>query len=166
MGKKEKIIFTAGSWDMFHVGHLNVIMNAKELGKKLIVAVTTDECIAEYKGSLPVIPYKQRLQIIENVKGVDEVVMQEKLFDIDLFLNTGADLYVVGTDWKHRYDNKELNWLRDNKKVYFQEYTKGVSTSYIKEKILKDSFNIMRALIRRELKEPEKKENEEDLNSK
>jgi glycerol-3-phosphate cytidylyltransferase len=160
MGEKEKVIFTAGSWDMFHVGHLNALNKAKDLGDKLIVAVTTDECINDYKKSYPVIPYDQRLKIIKNIKCVDVVIKQEKLFDIDLFLNTGADVYVVGTDWEHRYDNAELNWLRDNDKVYFQEYTKGVSTSYIKEKILKDSFNIIRALIKRELKEPEKKEDE------
>ena len=65
MGKNgKKIIYTSGSWDMFHVGHLNILERSRALGDYLIVGVSTNELIEEYKGPSPIIPFEERLRII------------------------------------------------------------------------------------------------------
>ena len=76
MGKKYRIGYTAGVFDLFHIGHLNILKRAREQCKYLMVAVSTDELVQRYKNKLPVIPYEERKTIIEAIKYVDEVVPQ------------------------------------------------------------------------------------------
>lgn len=131
----KKIIFTSGSFDLFHYGHLNILKKAKSLGDKLIVGVSTDALIKSYKKAYPIIPYKERVAIIKELKCVDSVVKQTKLVDIAQFKKLKADLFVLGDDWKDRYDNLGINWLREHKKIRFIPYTKHLSSSKIKTKI-------------------------------
>lgn len=74
--KKYKIVYTTGVFDLFHIGHLETLKNAKELGEILIVGVSTDELVKEYKGKTPVIPFEERIAIIQALKCVDIVVPQ------------------------------------------------------------------------------------------
>ena len=77
MKKKYKLGYTSGVFDLFHVGHLNIIKKAKEKCEKLIVAVSTDELVQKYKNKSPVISYYERKSIVEAIKYVDIVVPQE-----------------------------------------------------------------------------------------
>jgi len=93
-----KKVYVGMSADLFHFGHLNIINEAKKLGY-LIVGVLTDEAIASYK-RLPHVPYKQRKVIVENIRGVDEVVPQESLDYVPNLRKIKPDYVVHGDDWK------------------------------------------------------------------
>lgn len=76
MKRKYKIGYTTGVYDMFHIGHLNILRRAKEQCEYLIVGVSTDECVESYKNKAPIIPFEQRAAIVQAIKYVDEVVPQ------------------------------------------------------------------------------------------
>lgn len=134
-----KKVYTSGTFDLFHIGHLNILRKSKELGSFLIVGVSTDELVASYKSASPIVPYKDRLDIIENLKCVDQVVKQENLFDIELMKQLEIDIMTIGSDWKDKH-NENLQKIIDDPsiEVVFFPYTQHVSTTKIKEKI-KDS---------------------------
>lgn len=127
-----KIGYTAGVFDLFHIGHLNLLKNAKGMCDKLIVGVTVDELV-QYKGKDPVIPYEDRLEIVRNIKYVDAVVPQENMNKLEMCKKLKADVLFVGDDW---YDTEKWNeYDKEFKKegidiVYFP-YTKGVSSTQI-----------------------------------
>jgi len=145
---KPIIIYTAGSFDLFHSGHLNVLKKAKELGDYLIVAVSTNALIKSYKDIDPIMNYAQRVQIIKSIKYVDRVVKQTKIFDVRQFNKLGANYFVIGDDWKKIKNVKGLNWLKKHKKVIFIPYTKSLSSSKIKEKIIKNSYQIIKSHLK------------------
>lgn len=144
-----KIIMTAGCYDLFHFGHINILLEAKKLGDYLIVSVSTDELIKKYKGIEPIISYEDRVAIIKELKCVNKVVKQKKLVDINQFKKLGADLFVLGDDWKNRYDVDGINWLRDNNKIAWVPYTNRLSTTSIKKKIINQSDDILSNLKER-----------------
>jgi len=135
---KKTIIFTAGTFDLFHSGHLNILKAAKAAGDYLIVGVSTDKLVRSYKEE-PIMSHKHRSDIIAHITCVDEVVSQHNLFDIEQFKQLGADYFVVGDDWEDNYTNVGLNWLRDNNKLKHFPYTKGLSTTEIKKKIIRNA---------------------------
>jgi glycerol-3-phosphate cytidylyltransferase len=147
--KEPIIIFTAGSFDLLHWGHVNILKQAKALGTYLVVGVSTDSLILQHKGMRPIICYKDRTAIIKELKIVDRVVKQTKLVDIEQFISLKADLFVVGDDWKNRKDNQGINWLRDNNKIAFIPYTRRLSSSKIKEKIINNAVRIIKAQVKR-----------------
>lgn len=149
---KKKIIFTAGSWDLLHFGHLNILLRAKALGNYLIVGVSTNKLVKQYKGLNPIISYKDRVAIIKELKCVDKVVRQTRIFNVKQFKRLKAEMFVSGNDWKKRLDNKGLNWLRKHKKIIFFAYTTRLSTTKIKEQIIKDSYNIIKNQMKRRKK--------------
>jgi len=136
----KKIIMTSGSFDLFHYGHLNILLKAKALGDILIVGVSTDKLIESYKGIKPIISYKDRVAIIKELKCVDRVVKQTKVVDIHQFLKLKADIFVLGDDWKNNYTHDGINQLRACKSVVWVPYTKRLSTSSIKEKIIRNAI--------------------------
>lgn len=129
-----KIIYTAGTWDLFHHGHLHIMKKSKELGDWLIVGVSTDEVVKSYKGIVPVIPYQERKEIIESLKFVDQVVKQEKLLDVEQMKELKVDILTIGDDWKGK-DLEGLRWAEENHKLVYFPYTKGISSTLIKKKI-------------------------------
>jgi len=131
-------VFTGGTFDLFHNGHLNILRQAKSLGGYLIVGVSTDELIKTYKEE-PIMSLENRMEIISHIDFVDEVVPQHKLFDIDQFNDVKADFFVVGDDWRNNQENKEIQWLKENNKIKFFPYTKGLSSTIIKKKIIKNA---------------------------
>ncbi len=125
--------YTTGVFDLFHVGHLNIINNSKKMCDKLIVGVTTDELIQEYKKKKCVIPFNERVEIVSSIKGVDLVVPQENMNKVEAWKKIKFNIMFVGDDWydtpKWNQIEKDLN-LKGVKIVYFP-YTKTTSSTLI-----------------------------------
>ncbi|WP_336270555.1 adenylyltransferase/cytidyltransferase family protein [Vreelandella arctica] len=150
----QRIVYTGGTWDLFHAGHLNVLKKARDFGDYVVVGVSTDDLVSSYKNHPPVLNWQQRSSIIKELKCVDEVVPQERLFDIDQFMDLGCDVFIVGDDWKGKEGSvSNLKWLKDNGYLRYVEYTPGLSSSLIKEKIMDDADNIRKSLISRKISE-------------
>ncbi|MFH0831775.1 MAG: adenylyltransferase/cytidyltransferase family protein [archaeon] len=131
------IVYTAGTWDLFHIGHLNLIRKSKELGDRLIVGVSTDELVASYKKYPPIVPYEDRVEIIKSCRYVDEVVKQEKLLEIQQIKDLNVDILTIADSWKNEY-LEGLEWAKKNIKVVFLPYTSRVSSTYLKHKIKRE----------------------------
>lgn len=137
--KKFKIGYTTGTFDLFHVGHLNLLEKAKENCEILIVGVSTDKLVKDYKGELPVIPFEDRIRIVGALKCVDKVIAQKTLNKLDVLPDIQYDVLFHGDDWKNTKMYNEIEEkLREQKVscIYFP-YTKSVSTKSIKERIQK-----------------------------
>jgi len=131
-----KIVYTSGTFDLFHIGHLNVIRKSKALGDYLIVGVSTDELVASYKKSAPVISYEDRAEIIRSLGFVNQVVMQENLFDIEMMKKHGVNVMSIGSDWQNKHEpNLDKVMSDDSIDVVFLPYTETVSSSHIKNSI-------------------------------
>ena len=143
------IVYTSGSWDLFHVGHLNIIQESAKLGDRLVVGVSSDELIEDYKGTPPVIPFEQRVKIIAALSGVDEVVRQTQLMDIAILKKYRISVATIGDDWKDRYLSG-LEWMKENGKVVYIPYTSGVSTTSIKRTVIDSANRIIMSELHRE----------------
>jgi len=133
--KNKRIIgYTSGVFDLFHIGHLNLLRNAKALCDVLIVGVTTDELVA-YKNKRAVIPFEERLEIVRSIKYVDAVVPQADMDKLAMCDKLKFDVLFVGDDWfqspKWSKLDEEFN-KRDVKIIYFP-YTKGTSSTLLNE---------------------------------
>lgn len=132
--KKEIIGYTAGVYDLFHIGHLNLLKNAKGLCDKLVVGVTVDELVT-YKGKRAIIPFEDRIEIIRNIKFVDAAIPQYDMDKLSVCKKLGATILFVGDDWygtdKWKKYEKEAEKL-GIRIVYFP-YTKGVSSTKISQ---------------------------------
>lgn len=123
-----KKVITYGTFDLFHVGHLNLLRRAKELGDYLIVAVSSDAFNA-LKGKKAYHPIEDRVKILEAIEYVDEVIIEESWNQkIDDVLSNNVDVFVMGDDWKGEFD-----YLKDYCEVVYLPRTKGISTTKIKK---------------------------------
>ena len=130
MFKDKTIVYTSGTFDMFHFNHLRMINYSRGLGDILIVGVSTDELVMSYKDK-PVIPFDERLQIIEALKAPDIVIPQHTLDHTELVQKLNIDAFVVGDDWWGKYD-----YLKDlGVDVFYFPYGVGVSSTNIKKSI-------------------------------
>ena len=131
-----KIVYSSGTFDLFHIGHLNVLRKSKALGDYLVVGVSTDELVATYKVKAPIICYDDRAEIIRNLSCVNQVERQCSLFDPDIIARTGANVVTIGSDWRDKSE-PNLDKLRDNPNVelVFLPYTLSVSSTKIKTEI-------------------------------
>ena len=141
MVKKKIIGYTAGVFDMFHVGHLNILKQAKEHCDYLIVAVSPDELVQSYKGKKPIISFEDRVEIIKAIKYVDKVVIQYDRDKIKAYHEHKFNIMFVGDDWKgnplFEAVEKELN--KHGSKVQFFSYTNKVSSTKLRS-ILKEEI--------------------------
>ncbi len=137
--KKYKVGYTTGVYDMFHVGHLNILKKAKEQCDYLIVGVSTDELVQEYKNKTPVIPFEDRAAIVSSIKYVDQVVPQKTMDKYDAWKDLHFDVIFHGDDWKNTstYNEIEMKLKREGVEFVYFPYTKGVSSTLLKEKIRK-----------------------------
>lgn len=133
-----KTVITYGTFDMFHIGHLNLLTRVKALGDRLIVGVSTDEFNA-LKGKKTLIPFEQRRQIVEAIRGVDLVIPEsnwdQKVADIR---EHGVDLFAMGNDWEGKFDH-----LKEYCDVVYLERTDGISTTELKQS-LKNFLSVSR----------------------
>jgi len=125
-----KRVITYGTFDMFHIGHLELLKRIYELGDELIVAVSTDE-FNDIKGKKTIIPYSQRAEIIKSLRYVDRVIpessWEQKIDDIKKY---DIDLFVMGDDWSGKFD-----FLKEYCKVIYLPRTKDISTTKLKKSL-------------------------------
>ena len=135
--KKYKIGYTTGVYDMFHIGHLNIIRRAKEQCDYLVVGVTTDE-LAMGKNKKPIIPYEERAAIVEAIKYVDKVVPQENMNKLEACKKYNAEVIFVGDDWKgtEKWNQIEKDLATIGAEVVYFSYTQGTSSTILREKLL------------------------------
>lgn len=135
--KKYKIGYTTGVFDMFHIGHLNILKRAKEQCEFLIVGVSTDEVVQEYKHKTPIIPFAERCAIVESIKYVDKVVPQENMNKLAAVEKIGADAVFVGSDWQGTPQWKEYERLfsKVGCSVIYLQHTDGISSTILREKL-------------------------------
>ena len=146
----KKIIYTSGTYDLAHFGHLNILKKAKALGDYLIVGVSTDALVSKYKKMKPIVCYKDRIAIIQELKCVDKVIKQEKFFDVKQLKKYNISTIVLGDDWKNKSFPELEKCLKElNIKMIYVPYTKRLSTSKIKEKIIRNAVEIIQAQSKR-----------------
>lgn len=136
--KKEIIGYTAGVYDLFHIGHLNLLKKAKENCDKLIVALTTDELV-KYKGKTPVITLNERIEIVKAIRYVDEVVVQDDLDKFNAWKRYHYDILFVGDDWKgtDKWNKYERQLAEVGAKVMYFPYTKTTSSTLLTDVLKK-----------------------------
>ena len=134
--KKYKIGYTTGVFDMFHIGHLNILRRAKEQCEYLIVGVTTDELCHSRKNKYPVINQEQRFEIVESIRYVDRVIYQENMDKLSAVKALGCDAVFVGSDWKgtDAWIEYEKQFSELGCEVVYLEHTDGISSTVLREK--------------------------------
>jgi glycerol-3-phosphate cytidylyltransferase len=124
----QKTVLTYGTFDMFHIGHLELLKRLKALGDKLIVAVSTDE-FNNIKGKKTIIPYEQRAKIVEAIQYVDLVIpeknWEQKIEDVK---KHHVDIFAIGDDWKGKFD-----FLKTYCDVQYLSRTEGISSTELKQ---------------------------------
>ncbi len=137
--KKYKIGYTTGVFDMFHIGHLNILKRAKEQCDYLIVGVSTDEVVETYKQKRPVIPFEERIAIVEAIRYVDKVVPQISMDKMEAYNALKFDALFHGSDWKgsNMYEKIVADFEKVGVDVVFLPHTDGISSTIIREKVNK-----------------------------
>lgn len=131
--------YTSGVFDMFHIGHLNLLRRAKEKCDYLIVGVSTDECVMSYKHKTPIIPFEQRAAIVAAIRYVDEVVPQETMDKLSFLKSRHFDVMFHGDEWKgsELYNKYEKEFALFGAKIEYLSHTDGISSSFLRQKIEK-----------------------------
>lgn len=137
MDKKYRIGYTTGVFDMFHIGHLNIIRRAKEQCDYLIVGVSTDENVQRYKHKTPVISFEQRKAIVEAIRYVDQVVPQDNMDKFAAWEKYHFDAIFHGDDWKgsDMYNEIQKKLSEVGCVIVFLPHTDGISSSEIVKKL-------------------------------
>ncbi|MBQ2658415.1 MAG: adenylyltransferase/cytidyltransferase family protein [Erysipelotrichaceae bacterium] len=131
--KKYRIGYTTGVFDMFHIGHLNILKKAKERCDYLIVGVSTDEVVKEYKHKTPIIPFEERIAIVSELKCVDEVVPQTSMNKMEAWEKLHFDALFHGSDWKNSdmYNRIIEDFSKIGVDVVFLPHTEGISSTML-----------------------------------
>jgi glycerol-3-phosphate cytidylyltransferase len=141
--KKYRVGYTQGVYDMFHVGHLNLLNHAKQYCDYLIVGVNSDELVREYKHKTPVINQGDRQKIVSNIKAVDECIFAYTLDKLEMWKQIGFNAIFIGDDWKGnpRWEKTKIDLAQVGVDVIFLPHTDGVSSSLLRpitEEIIED----------------------------
>ena len=128
-----KIIITFGTFDVIHIGHINILKRARKFGNKLIVGISSDALNFSKKNRFPVYPEEERKEIISSLSCVDEVFIEESLELKEFYIKKfNADMLIMGDDWKGKFDDYnsvcEVNYL---------PRTEGISTTKLIAEIKK-----------------------------
>jgi len=128
---KERVGYTTGVFDLFHIGHLRLLQRAKSKCDRLIVGVSTDELVQSYKNKKPVIPFEERIEIVAALKCVDAVVPQTHRDKIAAYHEIKFDVMFVGSDWKGSdlFNKVEAELAGYGVNVVYFEYTNNVSST-------------------------------------
>ena len=133
--KKYKVGYTQGVYDMFHIGHLNLLNNARDLCEHLIVGVNSDELVTQYKHKLPVIPEEERRLIVANIKAVDACEIVNTLDKVENYKRFHYDAVFIGDDWKGnaRWTQTEKDLAPYGVDVVYLPHTKGVCSTELRK---------------------------------
>lgn len=126
--------YTTGVYDLFHIGHLNLLKNAKGMCDKLIVGVTVDELVA-YKGKKSLIPFEDRIELVRSCRYVDAAVPQYDMDKLAACKKLGASFLFVGDDWygTEKWKAYEEEFAKEGIKIIYFPYTKGISSTQIQK---------------------------------
>lgn len=129
--------YTTGVFDLFHIGHVNLLRNARALCDKLIVGVTVDELVS-YKGKQSVIPYHERIQVVRACRYVDVAIPQQSINKLDAVQKLNASFLFVGDDWynNERWQSMEIELKKLRCKVIYFPYTTGTSSTLINQTLI------------------------------
>lgn len=130
--------YTAGVFDLFHIGHLNLLKNAKSMCDKLIVGVTVDDLVS-YKGKNAMIPFNERIEIVRSCKYVDAAIPQNDMDKVTVCRKIGATYLFVGDDWygTEKWKEYEEEANKYGIKIIYFPYTNGISSTKIREALQK-----------------------------
>jgi len=130
--------YTSGVYDLFHIGHLNLLRNAKSMCDKLVVGVTTDELVS-YKLKKAVIPHNERMEIVRSNRFVDAVVPQEDMDKFEMWKKLKFDVMFVGDDWykSDKWEELEKKFKEVGVRIVFFPYTKGTSSTLLTQTLKK-----------------------------
>jgi glycerol-3-phosphate cytidylyltransferase len=131
----KKIGYTTGVFDLFHIGHLNVLKRARLECDYLIVGITSDELSMSAKNKKPVIPFQERMEIVEAIKFVDEVVPQMNYDKEEAWNNLKFDMMFVGDDWKgtDKWNQIEKDFAEFGVEIFYFPYTTHTSSTKLRE---------------------------------
>lgn len=134
--KKYKIGYTTGVFDMFHIGHLNILRRAKAHCDHLIVGVSTDDLVQSYKNKTPIIPFEQRMAIVGAIRYVDEVVPQTTMDKMEAWMHLHFDVMFHGNEWQGTdlYNDYVRRFGEVGVEVMFLPHTDGISSSILRDK--------------------------------
>ena len=132
---KYRVGYTTGVFDLFHIGHLEILRKSKELCDILIVGVSTDELTKKYKGNFPIIKYEERAKIVEAIRYVDRVVPQENMDKKEAWKKYHYDVLFHGDDWENTsmYKENERILKECGVNIVYFPHTEGVSSTEIKK---------------------------------
>ena len=135
--KKYKVGYTTGVFDMFHIGHLNILRRAKEQCEYLIVGVSTDELVQTYKHKTTIIPFFERIEIVKAIRYVDCVIPQETMDKAEAWEKLKFDVIFHGDDWKgsSMYDEIEKKMKSLGVDMVFLPHTQGTSSTMLANKL-------------------------------
>lgn len=136
---KYKIGYTTGVFDLFHIGHLNILRRAKEQCEYLIVGVSTDEVVESYKHKRPIIPFEERIAIVEAIRYVDRAIPQTSMDKLEAWNTLHFDVLFHGDDWKGSamYSNVENSLKAVGCDLVFLAHTSGISSTKLTDKLHK-----------------------------
>lgn len=126
--------YTTGVYDLFHIGHLNLLKNAKGMCDYLVVGVTVDELVA-YKGKKAMIPFEDRIEIVRSCKYVDAAVPQYDMDKLTACKKLGAKVLFVGDDWygTEKWHEYEKKFVEEGIRIVYFPYTQGTSSTQIRK---------------------------------
>lgn len=129
--------YTTGVFDMFHIGHLNILKKAKEQCDYLIVGVSTDELVLHDKNKTPIIPFTDRIEIVRAIKYVDKAVAQNDKNKLNAFMKYHFNKMFVGSDWKGTptWKKFEEELCPLGVEIVYFDYTQGVSSTLLRSKL-------------------------------
>ena len=129
-----RVGYTSGVFDLFHIGHLNLLRNAKSMCDKLIVGVSTDELVL-YKHKKAIIPFSERMEIVRSIKYVDAVVPQSDFDKLKMWEKLKFDVMFVGDDWfqSEKWSEFDKVFSEHGVKIVYFPYSKGTSSTLINQ---------------------------------
>ena len=136
---KQIIGYTTGVFDLFHIGHLNILRESKKMCDKLIVGITNDELVYKRKNKYPVIPFRERIEIVNAIKYVDKAVPQNTMNKMVAWKKIKFNIMFVGDDWKgtNKWNTIELRMNQVGVEIIYFPYTKTTSSTLIHKTLVK-----------------------------
>mgnify|MGYP003637217039 CR=1 FL=1 len=138
------IVYTVGTFDLLHVGHLALLQYCKSLGGSLAVGVASDRVVNSYKPNVPVIPLEQRMEMLKALSCVDIVIAYDELEYVSGCKEVNADIFVIGEDWGNKPHNLAVeSYLKSaGKQIKQVSYNPRTSSTTIKKNVVEQTYNI------------------------